>query len=193
MNFRASGREEFSVTGDSCPYVPCNFMKNAPPNDPVRLLRYDPLWPGNFEAEKLRLLGQLPSAEIEHIGSTAIPGLIAKPVIDLLVGVSSGTCFADTAAALKKLGYVQEGARAGHSWLTYPSPQYRKFILHLVIFGQGEWKRRLAFRDRLRRDRDKALEYQALKIKLAEKFSEDLGEYTKAKSAFVAGVAAAEG
>ena len=168
-------------------------MKNVVPNDPVRLLTYDPVWPRNFELEKLRLLAGLPSAEIEHIGSTAIPGLMAKPIIDLLIGVSSETCFDATVAALNRLGYVQEGIRAGHSWLTYPSPQDRKFILHLVIFGQGEWKRRLAFRDRLRRNSAKAMEYQALKIKLAEKFSEDLGEYTKAKSAFVSDVVASWG
>lgn len=156
----------------------------------MRLREYDPAWPRDFEFEKLRLLGRLPAAKIEHIGSTAIPGLAAKPVIDLLVGVASEACFEEAIAALKGLGYVQEGVRAGHSWLTSPSPQNRKFILHLVLFGQGEWSRRLAFRDSLRRHRGKALEYEALKVKLAEKFSEDLGGYTKAKAAFVAEVVA---
>jgi GrpB-like predicted nucleotidyltransferase (UPF0157 family) len=160
-------------------------MDLVSPDNSVKLVSYNPLWPRDFELEKFRCLERMPAAKIEHIGSTAVPGLMAKPIIDILAGAPAETDFSEYLLLLKGLGYVQEGLRPGHSWLTSPSPQNRRFILHLVLLGQGEWKRRLAFRDLLQNNLVKAMEYQALKEILAKKHCADLGAYTKAKSAFV--------
>lgn len=155
----------------------------------VRLAPYDPRWPAMFEAERARLHGAIgPDAPIAHIGSTSVPGLVAKPYIDMLVGHGDGVDEAACLAALLGLGYVEEGARSGHCWLCWPTPAQRKFIVHLVPAEGHVWRARLSFRDRLRQASALRDAYAALKRELAEAHSDDLSAYTAAKFPFVKGV-----
>jgi GrpB-like predicted nucleotidyltransferase (UPF0157 family) len=155
----------------------------------VCLAPYDPRWPAMFEAERARLQAAVgPDAPIAHIGSTSVPGLTAKPYIDMLVGHGDGVDEAACLAALLGLGYVEEGARPGHRWLCWPTPALRTFIVHLVPAGGSVWQARLSFRDRLRQSPALRDAYAALKHELAEPHVGDLSAYTAAKFPFVRSV-----
>lgn len=155
----------------------------------VVITPYDPRWPGAFEDER-RLLESLalPGREgpIEHVGSTAVVGLAAKPVIDVMVGVASLHASSSAQRILEKSGYHYADYRADEMhWFCKPSPAFRTHHLHLVPFGGSLWTERLVFRDALRADAALAAEYAALKVELASKFADDREAYTKAKTPFV--------
>ena len=159
------------------------------PEAPVLLVDYDPAWPAAFESERGRLasvLGEWLTGPIEHIGSTAVPGLRAKPVLDIMAGVESLTASRPAIEAVARLDYVHFPYRADvMHWLCKPSPAHRTHHLHLVPFGSALWHERLLFRDVLRRDRALAAEYAELKTRLAHQYRNDREAYTEAKSAFV--------
>lgn len=157
------------------------------PDAPVELAEYHPGWGQQFAAELDRLAPLLPGAEIHHIGSTAVPGLIAKPVIDIMALVP------DLDEPIPRL--VEEGGYqfpehynatlTGRRWLCRPSATHRTHHLHLVD-DPAELDRRLRFRDRLRANADLATEYAELKRALTSRHRGDREAYTAAKSAFVA-------
>lgn len=154
---------------------------------PVAIVEYDPAWPAAFEAERARLAPLLPpGADVHHFGSTAVPGLAAKPVIDMIVLV--GDIDAPVAALVQRGGYQYPEAfnatLAHRRFLCYPTAAHRTHHLHLVD-EPGELQRRLRFRDRLRADPSLASEYAALKRELAERYRDDREAYTEAKSEFV--------
>jgi GrpB-like predicted nucleotidyltransferase (UPF0157 family) len=153
---------------------------------PVEIVEYDPAWPVVFEAERKRLAPLLAGADIHHFGSTAVPGLAAKPVIDAIVFV--GDLDAPIAALVQSAGYqfprAFNATLAHRRFLCYPTVSYRTHHLHLVD-EREELERRLRFRDRLRTDRQLAREYVALKRALAECYRDDREAYTEAKSEFV--------
>lgn len=160
-------------------------------SDSVTLEPANPGWPRLFEEEKARLLEAFPAhfRGLEHIGSTAVPGLDAKPIIDILGGVTS---LAEADALLEPLCEL--------GWDTSPAfnsmlPD-RRFLLrwpegvrthhlHLVVYGSEAWHERLKFRDYLRARPDVAQRYLALKLELAERYHNDREAYTDAKTAFV--------
>ena len=163
-------------------------------NDDITLEPANPDWPRLFAKEKTRLLADFGSRfiGIEHIGSTAVPGLDAKPVIDILGGVAS---MDEADALLEPLCAV--------GWDT--SPEFnatlsdRRFLLrwpggvrthhlHLVVYGGEPWQLILAFRDRLRSHPEIAESYQELKYNLAVTHKTDRFAYTEAKTAFIRGV-----
>ena len=151
---------------------------------------YDPDWPCRFEAERGLLLDAigawLAAGSIEHIGSTAIPGLAAKPVIDVMAGVESLEGSRAALAILERHQYCYAPYRTEvMHWLCKPSPAFRTHHLHLVPLGSPLWVEQLAFRDYLRTHRDVALEYEALKRRLAEAHRYDRQAYTVAKAPFV--------
>lgn len=146
----------------------------------------DPQWPARFLLECARLQAALGAGTpIEHIGSTSIEGLAAKPYIDMLIGTGSELERAECLRALHGLGYVEEGAHLEHHWLCWPTPGQRVFIVHLVNFDGPIWQARLRFRDRLRESLRLRQAYAALKRDLAEAHADDLDAYTAAKFAFV--------
>jgi GrpB-like predicted nucleotidyltransferase (UPF0157 family) len=155
----------------------------------VEIVPYDPAWPSRFEQERSllkRALAPWLTGPVEHIGSTAVPGLIAKPVIDIMAAVESLAASADAIAAAGDLGYVYYPYRPDvMHWFCKPSPALRTHHLHLVPFESRLWKERLAFRDHLRRDAAAAAEYAALKIELARQYAFDREAYTDAKGPFV--------
>lgn len=165
------------------------------PDEPVRLSRYKPEWSAQFRRERAVLanaIGGWIVDGIHHIGSTAVPGLDAKPIVDILAGVrsldESKACF----APLAHLEYVYAPyLRDEMHWFCKPSPGRRTHHLHLVPVGSERYRDELAFRDRLRADPQIANDYAALKQSLAERFRDDREAYTDAKGDFIRAVLAA--
>lgn len=132
------------------------------------------------------LLAPWLAGEIEHVGSTAVPGLAAKPVIDIMAPVHTLVASKDAIAALQQLCYVYFPHRPTlMHWFCKPSPEFRTHHLHLVPFNGELWRDRLAFRDRLRDDPRLAAEYAALKMSLATAHPTDREAYTEGKAPFV--------
>jgi GrpB-like predicted nucleotidyltransferase (UPF0157 family) len=155
----------------------------------VAVTPYDLSWPRHFTAEKRLLeesIGQWETGGIHHVGSTAVPGLVAKPVIDILVGVrdlgSSRASFRPLAALCYK--YAPYRVEEMH-WFCKPDPEYRTHHLHLVPTGSPRYRAQLAFRDLLRGRPELAAKYAGLKEELAGKFRHDREGYTRAKGAFI--------
>jgi GrpB-like predicted nucleotidyltransferase (UPF0157 family) len=166
-------------------------------NQPIVVVPYDPEWPLRFGAERAvlgRVLAPWLEGGIHHIGSTAVPGLAAKPFIDMMVGVRD---LEDARAAfepLRDVGYHYWPHRPDEAHaFAKPSLEVRTHGLHLTVPGSDLWRERLAFRDALRADRALAAEYEALKLRLAEESTADIGAYTGGKRAFVARVLADAG
>lgn len=153
---------------------------------PVRVVEYDSSWPAAFEAERARLGPLLEGAEIHHIGSTAVPGLAAKPIVDMIAVVDSYEL--SIARLVAEAGY--QYPRAFNATLTtrrflcYPRADWRTHHMHLLD-DPDELARYLRFRDRLRADSELARQYEMLKHELAERHRRDREAYTEAKSEFV--------
>jgi GrpB-like predicted nucleotidyltransferase (UPF0157 family) len=158
-------------------------------DEPIRVVPYDPAWPQRFDAERAELeraIGPWAIGGIHHVGSTAVPGLDAKPVIDILVGIEDlpmgRACFEPVA----RLGYLYAPYLPDEMhWFCKPHPARRTHHLHLVPVDSRRYRDELAFRDRLRADPAAAREYAALKHDLARRFEHDREAYTEAKGAFV--------
>lgn len=155
-------------------------------NTPVEIVDYDSAWPVAFEAERERLAPPLGEVEVHHFGSTAVPGLAAKPVIDMIALVPDLDAPID--ALVAQAGYQFPEAfnetLTHRRFLCYPSAAHRTHHLHLVD-QRSELERRLRFRDRLRADPVLTQEYAALKRALAARFPDDREAYTDAKSEFI--------
>ena len=160
-------------------------------SEPVRLSPYDPAWPQKFDDERNRLLALYPATfvAIEHIGSTAVPRLTAKPVIDLMAGVR---LISDADAILPGLcenGYATSAefnaTLVNRRWLMRYSEGRRTHHLHLIIFGGDDWDRRIKFREILRADLEISHQYHELKARLVEAVGSDREAYTAAKTAFI--------
>ncbi len=154
-------------------------------DQPIRLVPYDPSWPDRFAEEQSALdavVGDWATGGIHHIGSTAVPGLDAKPIIDILVGEASRACF-DPLANLAYL-YAPYLADEMH-WFCKPHPARRTHHLRLVPTDSRRFRDELAFRERLRESPQAAEEYAALKHDLADRFADDREAYTDAKAAFI--------
>lgn len=154
----------------------------------VVLAEYDRAWPVVFHRESIRLLeaagGLL--VGIEHIGSTSVPGLAAKPIIDMLGEVDQADLdSAPLVPLLEPLGYLDRSAEftdrllfSGRSWAMAHN-------LHLVARGTASLRNEILFRDRMRRDPMAAARYEALKRTLANRIYNDPHGYSRAKSDFV--------
>jgi GrpB-like predicted nucleotidyltransferase (UPF0157 family) len=160
------------------------------------IVQYDAAWPTMFETEAAAIrdaLGDL-AVRIEHVGSTSVPGLDAKPVIDIQVSVASITPRASFVDPLVAVGYRHaiDPIETEHEYLSigYDPDTPRKVHIHLCEAG-SEWEaRHLAFRDYLRSHDDTAAEYAALKRGLAAEHPRDTGTYTDGKSDFIRSVEA---
>lgn len=160
------------------------------PNDaPIEIVPYDPAWPQRFEEERSALRQMLATwlaGPIEHIGSTAIPQLAAKPVIDIMAGVRSLEASRPAIEAAASLDYCYFPYQADRKhWFCKPSPAFRTHHLHLVPIDSREWIRPIAFRDYLRDHPAEAAEYERLKRRLAQQFRVDREAYTAAKDPFI--------
>lgn len=153
----------------------------------MRVVPYHPAWPLRFTQEAVRIrgfLGELALA-LEHTGSTAVPGLAAKPILDILGGHPPGADVPSYIAAFERAGYVHRGEQGipGRHFFRRGDP--RSFHLHLAIRDGSFWREHLTFRDALRGDPGLRAEYEALKLALAERYPSDRESYINGKTAFV--------
>lgn len=157
---------------------------------PVSIAPYNPNWPNLFTKEQTflqKFLADYLVGTIEHIGSTAIPNLVAKPVIDIMAPVKS---LRDSHSAIEILVinahycYFPYKAEIMH-WFCKPAPYFRTHHLHLVPYQSQLWKERLAFRDYLRENPEAAQDYAELKLSLAKQYKHDREAYTNEKWPFV--------
>lgn len=166
--------------------------RNGLVGEPVEIVNYDPSWPGMFAEEAARIAGALGGQllGIEHIGSTAVEGLAAKPVIDIQVGVRSLQAAPAIVEAMVGLGYTYapefEAELPNRRYFRRTSGGHRTHQVHLVERTDTEWwDRHVAFRDWLRTHPADAAAYGALKVQLAKALRDDRLAYTDAKSAFI--------
>jgi GrpB-like predicted nucleotidyltransferase (UPF0157 family) len=147
----------------------------------IRVVAYDQAWPRMFEDERDRIAAALgpPAVRIEHIGSTSVPGLAAKPWVDIQVEVSSLRPAAAFVAPLRALGYRHHPDDDDHEFF-----DRRPYHVH-VCAADGAWARRhLAFRDLLRADPAARASYEREKLRLAA-IHDDVHAYTEAKTAVI--------
>ena len=181
-----SSRSSCSIVGRAA-----NFLDGSRMNAeaPIEIVPYDPAWPELFRQESdalTRVLAPWLARGIEHIGSTAVPGLSAKPVIDIMAAVLSLETSRPAISAAASLGYCSFPYQADlEHWFCKPSAALRTHHLHLVPVDSAQWVRSLAFREYLRTNPDIAAEYADLKRGLAERFRLDREAYTSAKGPFI--------
>jgi GrpB-like predicted nucleotidyltransferase (UPF0157 family) len=152
---------------------------------PIEIVEYNPSWPDSFVVERERLAGVLPGVRVHHIGSTAVPGLAGKPVVDMIALVDDlDTDVGTLLAAGYHLPDRFNDGLVHRRFLCYPSESFRTHHLHLVD-EREDLERCLRFRDNLRADPKLTAEYAALKRALAARLRENRQAYTKAKSSFI--------
>lgn len=157
----------------------------------VHLAPADPAWAAAFAAERVRLvaaLGGLPVA-LEHMGSTAVPGLPAKPILDVMAGRPAAGALHPYVVALEAAGYRYRGESGipGRDYFVRDDAAGRRtHHLHLVEHGGALWRSHLAFRDYLRGAPARAAAYAVLKRDLAARYPTDRAAYTDGKAAFIA-------
>jgi GrpB-like predicted nucleotidyltransferase (UPF0157 family) len=157
----------------------------------VHISPYDPAWPAAFATARAEIAAVFapPGVVVEHIGSTAVPGLAAKPVIDLLLGAPSLAVIEAAIPALAALGYgyrpAYEADIPERRYFVKAEPGALKLHLHGVVSGSALWRDHLAFRDALRGDAGLRADYENLKLDLARQFAADKAAYTAAKAPFI--------
>ena len=164
-------------------------------HEDVVLCPYNPEWPTRFLAERERLLSMFPTQllDVQHFGSTAIPGMPAKPIIDILAGVASMAMADALMEPLLQSGYTTStefnATLLDRRWLMRWADGRRTHHLHLVVLDGTQWRRRLHFRDALQASRELATGYAELKRQLAALHMADREAYTLAKTEFILSVA----
>ena len=164
-------------------------MQNKP--NIITVVDYDPSWPAEFQALKLRILQALGdiAVAVEHVGSTSVPRLAAKPIIDMDVVVASNADVAEAIERLSTLGYVHrgnlgiEGREAFHN-----PPGLPTHHLYLCVQGAIALANHLTIRDYLRQHAAAATAYGALKKRLAHLFPTDIERYIDGKTDFLVGI-----
>jgi GrpB-like predicted nucleotidyltransferase (UPF0157 family) len=160
---------------------------------------YSASWPRHYQElrHELRTVFVALPVEIEHIGSTSVPGLVAKPVIDVLLGAPSLGDVESRIEAIGALGYDYvsryESELPMRRYFVRPATTMPRIHLHAVELHSEFWRAQLAFRDLLRSDVQLRSEYQTLKLELAERFAGDKSAYTAAKGPFIEAVLASLG
>lgn len=164
-------------------------------NAPVELVEYDPAWPAQYERERARIVGALGDTvvRIEHTGSTSVPGLAAKPIIDITLIVPASSNEAAYVPALEAVGYVlriREPDWHQHRLLRGPDTSVN---LHVFSPGSPELERMVGFRDWLRSHADDRLLYERTKRELASRTWRHVQHYADAKTAVVEEIIARAG
>jgi GrpB-like predicted nucleotidyltransferase (UPF0157 family) len=163
-------------------------------NDTVIIVPYDPAWPKQYEVEKERLQEALGSliVQIEHVGSTAVPGVGAKPIIDIMIILSDINNISGCVLSLKNIGYEhlgEYGIPGRHFFRKFSKKAgERTHHLHIVGAGNDFIEKHLLFRDYLRSNLETAQQYYQLKKELAAKYNNDRDSYTEAKTTFIESV-----
>lgn len=160
----------------------------------IEIKDYDPAWLNRFAEQRDRLADLLApwlAAPIEHIGSTSVPGLRAKPIVDVLAPVNSlaeRDAMVDALSADGWLYWPGDPNGAERLWFLRPKPEERTHHLQVIEHGSSKARALLTFRDALRANPALAREYEDLKIRLAQEHPDDRDAYTDGKADFVARV-----
>jgi GrpB-like predicted nucleotidyltransferase (UPF0157 family) len=151
---------------------------------PVALAEPDPAWPARFARERDRIRQALGAValRVEHIGSTSVPGLAAKPIVDILLTVPDPDDEPAFRDRLEQAGYVLRVREAGHRM--FRTPDLRVHI-HVLADDDEEADRYLIFRDRLRSSEHDRLAYEQLKRELATRDWKEIGLYADAKGPLI--------
>ncbi len=167
-------------------------MKIGAKPKPIKLLPHQTAWLAAFAREAKRIERASPQIHVHHIGSTAIPGISAKPIIDILAGVAKVKDFHSLSVALRQAGYTPVE--------DVGDPRYRRFFvkksrekgilvegyhLHLIKYRGQLWKAHTAFPRYLREKRKAARQYDKLKRRLASQYKNDRWSYGRAKGPFI--------
>jgi len=156
----------------------------------VRVVDYDPRWPVLYAAEARRLAEATAGLGLvfEHVGSTSIPGMCAKPIIDIAAGYDDPARLPEYIAAISAAGYTHRGEQGvpGREFFRRGDP--RAWHVHLSWRQSREWRGKLRFRDRLRAEPGLHAEYAALKRRLAAQYPFDRESYISAKDPFIRSV-----
>ena len=158
-----------------------------PSNDPIEVVDYDPVWPTRFEQWRDRLsVGLGPAARrIEHVGSTAVPGLAAKPVIDIQVTVEDLEDEASYVPAIEGLGVALRSRETGHRYFRPAGDAPRDVQIHVYAPGSPGERAHLLFRDYLRASPAAASAYASAKQAAADEYRDDRIAYNEAKSGVI--------
>ncbi|HEY8562144.1 MAG TPA: GrpB family protein [Pyrinomonadaceae bacterium] len=155
----------------------------------VKLLPHDERWHELFAEEKARISDVVGDfvVSIEHIGSTSVCGLAAKPILDIAIAIEDKASGKHCVAPLENIGYVYRGENGipGRFYFVKGKAERRTHHLHVLLEGSEELKNHLAFRDHLRTNRDAAAEYDRIKTELAEKYPHDRDSYLDGKTEFI--------
>ena len=167
-------------------------------SNPVVIVDYTHRWPLIYEKERHHIVAVARHRvlSVEHIGSTAVVGLGAKPIIDIMLGVNGLPDAGELLSLLGKIGYEEAIRQQGDSEWYYCLKKIaheedvwcRNFHLHLMKFRSETWRRHILFRDFLRNHSEVAQKYDKLKRMLAEKYGIDREGYTNAKTEFIVSV-----
>jgi len=158
--------------------------------DTVQVVTYHADWHDLFEQERRVLhkhIGHL-VVDIQHVGSTAVPGLDAKPILDIAVAVASVTVIPQCRPLLCALGYLDRGDAGidgGYLFVKESAPDVRTHHLHIVARDDPRWGNYLRFRDVLKADETLRTRYATLKKAVQEQFSQDRKAYTASKHTFI--------
>lgn len=156
----------------------------------VTLSEFDPQWREAFEqyATAIRARTGLPEARVQHVGSTAVEGVPAKPILDVAIGADSPEDIERLASDLVGLGYIDRGfgdGSNGRLLVREVAPEVRIIHVHIVAYQSADWDDYVVFRDALRNDPVLRERYDEVKRALAKRFALDRRSYTKAKASFI--------
>jgi GrpB-like predicted nucleotidyltransferase (UPF0157 family) len=159
----------------------------------VRLAEHELAWAELFAREAEAMRGGLAdlAVEIEHVGSTAVPGLAAKPILDIAIGVTRTDDIPIVVERLAGAGYIDRGhagRNGGHLLIRESAPDIRTVHAHIVEVADRQWSQYLWFRNTLRADSATRRAYAELKHRLARAFANDRGAYTAGKETFIRSV-----
>ena len=159
----------------------------------VEIVNYDEAWPAAFEEERELLVsavGAYLTGSIEHVGSTSVPGLVAKPIVDIQVGVAGLEESRPIFGSLESIGYSYDSVRPDvMHFFDKRVPGTQTYNLQLIPYRSDCWNMRIAFRDYLRSHPETAQEYAALKRELARRFRLDRAAYGEGKGPFIRRIA----
>ncbi len=160
-------------------------------NDPIVIAEYNPQWPTLYEKEKEQILSVIGhrAIAIEHVGSTSVPGLGAKPIIDIMLAIRHLDDASACIVPLQDIGYEYapefEALMPERRFFRRFSLGVRTHHLHLVEITSKFWEHHLLFRNFLRNHSEAAQQYYRLKQELAAQFRGDREAYTDAKTQFI--------
>jgi GrpB-like predicted nucleotidyltransferase (UPF0157 family) len=156
---------------------------------PIQIVSYDPCWPTAYQAEQDRLqkaIGQH-VLRFEHMGSTSVPGLDSKPIIDISAAVADLASVPNLFPTLESLGYkpIEQRSADRYDLWNVAGPGHPTHILHFMQDGSDAWVRPIVFRNALRADPKLRAEYSELKRQLADSCKDDIDKYGSGKTEFV--------